>query len=445
MTNGQRLWALIKQLRNLAPSDKIAVVKAEIGQHWLAASTSGEFEWYTFATDLIRWASDPYVRFYLPAYTGAPSVDGPADFDTFTTILHRLSTRDFSGHFDAAAALAMCFHTAHADEAALMNAVLAKHLDCGMAAKSWNKALGAGFIREYECMLAKPVSWPKVKWPSLVQVKYNGMRCQAHVNLADGTVELLSRQGHKIEGYNHLRPLCLDLAARIPNTGGIVLDGELMWARFGQGARAKEEANADFVVYDYVDAATWAQAYRANDARAVGLLHGKQPGPAQQARTAQLAAAIGALNAKFDTVDKWGPGILAADTRMCANRAEVDAFFSEVVALGGEGLMLKDPHSFYTFGRPWAWQKYKPITDLDLKIVRVFPGKGKYEGMAGGIEVAYKGRIVGIGTGFSDEQRADFWANRMKLVGKTAEIQYREITPDGSLLHTNFVRIREDK
>jgi len=65
--------------------------------------------------------------------------------------------------------------------------------------------------------------------------------------------------------------------------------------------------------------------------------------------------------------------------------------------------------------------------------------------MLGAAIVTYKGKRVRVGSGFSDEQRQQFWANPNSIKGKIIEVQFHEETPDGSLRHPRFVRVREDK
>jgi ATP-dependent DNA ligase len=104
--------------------------------------------------------------------------------------------------------------------------------------------------------------------------------------------------------------------------------------------------------------------------------------------------------------------------------------------------------------------KMKAEETLDLTVVDAFEGTGKYEGKLGGLTVLHEGLRVNVGSGFSDQQREEFWElydedmQRRKecgdrgedavdtLLGAVAEVQYHEVTPDGSLRHPRFVRFR---
>lgn len=62
----------------------------------------------------------------------------------------------------------------------------------------------------------------------------------------------------------------------------------------------------------------------------------------------------------------------------------------------------------------------------------------------------YKNNIVKVGSGFTDEQRTEFWNNRENVIGEICEVKYKEISRDKntgfeSLQFPVFVRLRTDK
>ena len=111
----------------------------------------------------------------------------------------------------------------------------------------------------------------------------------------------------------------------------------------------------------------------------------------------------------------------------------------------GEGAIIKDVRDHYHNGRGGNWWKLKFTETLDLKLFYFEEGKGKHTGRLGSAWVYYKGKAVGVGTGFTDEERETFWKNRDNLKGKTIEVSFQSITKDGSLQFPKFIRIREDK
>lgn len=114
-----------------------------------------------------------------------------------------------------------------------------------------------------------------------------------------------------------------------------------------------------------------------------------------------------------------------------------------LVEKGFEGLMLRNPYSFYDFKRSNNLLKVKLFQEDDFEIVDCFEGKGKYVGMLGGFRVK-KGDIVSeVGTGFTDEERDFFWATRDTLIGKIVNVKYFSLTDSGkSLRHPVFLKFK---
>ena len=44
--------------------------------------------------------------------------------------------------------------------------------------------------------------------------------------------------------------------------------------------------------------------------------------------------------------------------------------FSQIVAKGGEGVMLREPESLYKIGRSTSLRKYKPFFDTEVKVLK---------------------------------------------------------------------------
>ena len=86
----------------------------------------------------------------------------------------------------------------------------------------------------------------------------------------------------------------------------------------------------------------------------------------------------------------------------------------------------------------------------DLKVIGYEEGDGRLKGTLGTLFVDYKGNRVGVGSGYTDEQRTLIWANKDNIEGTIIEVKYKEITKDKktgleSLQFPVFVGIRNDK
>jgi DNA ligase-1 len=117
--------------------------------------------------------------------------------------------------------------------------------------------------------------------------------------------------------------------------------------------------------------------------------------------------------------------------------------FRRFVSQGFEGAMVKDLDAPYSQGkRSNAWLKVKAVDAEDCPVVSVHEGQGRLAGTMGHVVVENNGRLVRVGGGFTDEQRATIWANRDTVIGSYLEVTFQSKTPDGSLRHP---RIRGDK
>nr|MBC7709229.1 DNA ligase [Burkholderiales bacterium] len=136
---------------------------------------------------------------------------------------------------------------------------------------------------------------------------------------------------------------------------------------------------------------------------------------------------------------QW-PQLRAVEQTRVANRAELKRRFDAIVAGGAEGLMLHLAAAPYVTGRSDVLLKLKPLLDTEAVVVRHLPGKGKYVGQMGALELKTKDGIVfRLGTGFTDTVRSN-----PPPVGSLVTYTYREITPSGKPRFASFVRLRDD-
>ncbi len=111
----------------------------------------------------------------------------------------------------------------------------------------------------------------------------------------------------------------------------------------------------------------------------------------------------------------------------------------EVVAGGGEGLMLHRADAKWVSGRSDVLLKLTPWLDAEARVVTHRPGKGRLKGMLGALEVeSPEGRRFRIGTGFTDAQRRD-----PPAIGATVTYRYRELTAKGMPRFPRFLRVRD--
>lgn len=108
---------------------------------------------------------------------------------------------------------------------------------------------------------------------------------------------------------------------------------------------------------------------------------------------------------------------------------------------GFEGIMLKTWDGEYADKRVNYWCKIKAINTEDLPVIGKVEGTGKYSGTLGSLIVKRGDIDVEVGSGFTDDERREFWENPPACI----EVKYQEALKSGSLRFPIFVRVRDDK
>ncbi len=95
-----------------------------------------------------------------------------------------------------------------------------------------------------------------------------------------------------------------------------------------------------------------------------------------------------------------------------------------------EGLMYRNGEAPYEYKRTKNLLKMKEMKDIELKLVRVESGTGKYHDFLGAFYVEYKDNLVKVGSGFTEEQRKEYWINAHKYLNKYVKVKYFEESCD---------------
>lgn len=157
--------------------------------------------------------------------------------------------------------------------------------------------------------------------------------------------------------------------------------------------------------------------------------------PQDKAKFAERAVTL-----KSVVQDAAFPQLQAVEQFRIANRATLQAKLDDVVQSGGEGLMLHLASSLVTVGRSDVLLKLKPMQDAEAVVVGHIPGKGKYKGITGALDVKTSdGLRFKLGTGLSDAQR-----KAPPAIGSTVTYTYRDLTPSGKPRFASFLRMYEN-
>ena len=106
--------------------------------------------------------------------------------------------------------------------------------------------------------------------------------------------------------------------------------------------------------------------------------------------------------------------------------------------------MLHRAQAMFTDGRSDSILKLKPYMDAEAVVLEHLPGQGKYEGLMGSIRVRWQTSAneyveFNIGTGFSDEERAN-----PPNIGSLVTFKYHGLTKNKLPRFASFLRIRKD-
>ena len=89
--------------------------------------------------------------------------------------------------------------------------------------------------------------------------------------------------------------------------------------------------------------------------------------------------------------------------------------------------MIKDVDAVYECKRSASWLKMKPFIEVSLTVTAVEEGTGRNEGRLGALICEgtddSKYIKVNVGSGFSDDQRIDFWKDKDTLIGQVLEVR----------------------
>lgn len=134
------------------------------------------------------------------------------------------------------------------------------------------------------------------------------------------------------------------------------------------------------------------------------------------------------------------PWLQAVEQTRVADRAALKQRLDAVVRAGGEGLMLHRADAPYLTGRSDVLLKLKPWQDAEAVVAGYVPGKGKYQGMTGALEMDMPdGQHFRIGSGLTDSLR-----RQPPPIGTRITYRYQNLTKKGVPRHPRYLRVRED-
>ena len=309
--------------------------------------------------------------------------------------------------------------------------VLNKDLKCGVGAKTY-LSVHKGAFPLFEVQLCDPIDLETDDCSWLLtgdydfQPKLDGLRTIAIPSRPDGKTlvwNFFSRNGKALYG---LDKVAKQLQLLCPS-GNLVFDGEGKGKDFDTSmsqlrTESNTETDAIYHVFDCLPLEHWEAKTKKLDLKARRDILSKVfantgPGVIPNIQMVQSINCVPPITTKEQLV-----ALLETYSRTC------------------EGLVIKDLASYYEWKRRWL--KLKKMKSLDLPIVGLQPGTGKYEGMLGAFVVEHEGVRSEVGTGLDDALRA---SADEKLIGRIIEVCFQEITKDGQLRFPSLKCFRPDK
>lgn len=153
------------------------------------------------------------------------------------------------------------------------------------------------------------------------------------------------------------------------------------------------------------------------------------------------------LNARVLVSAVDSPVVEIADVLAVSKDKEVwESYYEDILSRGGEGVILKEALGIYQPNkRNHSLMKIKCELTLDLEVVGLVPGEGKYLNTLGALKVREKDGTIHTVSGMSDSERNGFWSNPDSILGRVVEVKAMARISNGSLREPRFKAVRFDK
>ena len=335
------------------------------------------------------------------------------DYKNLFDLLDDLKSRTISGH-DAIASV-NSFIEEHSDHEELIHCIIDKDLKTRAGDKIINKAI-TDHIPEFSVALADKYDPNIVDWKGgwYVSRKIDGARCIAIVD-NNGNTTFYSRTGKEFN--------TLDIvAAGIKNLGvvNVVFDGEL--------CLVDDDGNEDFqgVMKELrkKDHTIQNPSYKIFDMISHDEFYSKK-GESHKTYTHRYNNLLSVMKNNS----------CVCLSLLAQEEIKDDDHFAEWTKrsndYGWEGLMLR-ADTPYKGKRSKELLKYKAFNDDEYVVVDTEMGPFRYvkdgqeceETMLSCVTIKHKGYDVRVGSGFTIEQRQEFYCNPCKILGKQITVQY---------------------
>jgi DNA ligase-1 len=254
----------------------------------------------------------------------------------------------------------------------------------------------------------------KITGKKLVEPKLDGVRCVTVVDYESRTVVMYTRNGKELVNFPHITKFLEDNLDNIARS--YVFDGEVVSDTF-QSLMTQvhrkdnvEASDAKLMLFDVIPLVEFK--------KGCSIM-------GQRRRTNFLKENFSKIFGDSGCIEIIPQKEFDLD--VFTDEIEFKDYNRDMVAAGYEGIMIKDPNGKWEGKRSVAWLKQKPFIEVSLSVTQVEEGTGRNVGKLGALvcegEDDGKKIVVNVGSGFTDEQRAEFWAAKDALIGQVVEVR----------------------
>ena len=323
--------------------------------------------------------------------------------------------------------------TLHEDYVDLLNKIICKNIQLGVDAITINKMI-PNLVPTFNVMLANSY----FDHPATIEgkefaltTKIDGGRIIAIKE--NNTVTFYTRSGQKYEGLVDLEKEMLE---KMPNN--LALDGEITLLNPGN-LSSKEQYKETMKITRKLGEKHGVK-MKVFDAMTAKDFKAQKCNQSYLTRRITLTTIFNNTFSYFEMLPILYQG---------SNIDQISNILNQQIQKGEEGIMINILAAPYEFKRTNNLLKVKKMQDIDLEIIGFEEGINRNQGKLGALLANYKGNVLKVGSGFSDQLREEIWKNKEDYLGLTMTVQYFEETSnaDGevSLRFPVFIDFRYDK
>jgi DNA ligase-1 len=373
-----------------------------------------------FAKNILRYTYHPMWQYNVTSDNLKKKnhlVARKNDYKNFFDLLDDLKNRKITGHDAIAAVNSFIEH--HSDYEELIHCVIDKDLKTRAGDKIINKAI-PDHIPEFSVALADKYEPKLVDWKDgwYVSRKIDGARCIGIVD-SSGDTAFYSRTGKIFDTLDVVRDGIKSL-----NISNVVLDGEL--------CLVDEDGNEDFqgVMKELrkKDHTIPNPSFKIFDMISHDEFYSKK-GKSSNTYSYRYKSLC------YQMRNNECPCLSVLEQELIADDEHFNEWAARSAKEKWEGLMLRADEP-YKGKRSKDLLKVKKFFDDEYEVIDVEMGPFRYvlngkeheETMLSCVTIKHKGYDVRVGSGFSIDQRQDFYKNPNKIRGKQITVQYFEET-----------------